>query len=94
MPPLQLGVPFVLLHASAQPPQLLTSVLVLTSQPLLACPSQSAVPGLQAEQLQAPATQLGVPFGHEQTVPQPPQLLTSVWVLTSQPFAALLSQSA
>jgi hypothetical protein len=50
---------------------------------------QRIVPGPQVVQM--PAVQL-VPIA--QTLPQPPQLFLSVWVSTSQPFAALLSQLA
>jgi hypothetical protein len=51
---------------------------------------------------QMPAVHVGVMFAVEQTTPcgldpvaeQPPQLLMSVWVLTSHPFVATPSQSA
>ncbi len=61
----------------------------LVSQPLAALPSQSPVPRLQLVQPQLPATQLGVPFGQAQTLPQLPQLLTLVAVLVSQPSLRL-----
>jgi hypothetical protein len=71
-----------------QAPQLRESVMVLTSQPLPALPSQSAKPGAQPvaqpEDTQAPV----------HTVPQAPQLFESLVVLTSQPFAGLPSQFA
>jgi len=42
--------------------------------------------------LQVPAEQAGAPLTRLQGRPQPPQLSVSVWVLTSQPLAWLLSQ--
>lgn len=39
-PAKQLGVPFALLHAPAQPPQFATSEFRLISQPVVAMPSQ------------------------------------------------------
>jgi hypothetical protein len=68
------------------PPQLFGSVVVLTSQPLPALPSQSANGALQEPTPQALLLQPGVPFataGH--TVPQPPQLFLSVLVSTHAP---------
>jgi hypothetical protein len=51
-------------------------------------------PALQVKP-HVPAVQVAVPLaGVGQTWPQPPQLLTSVWVFVSQPFAALASQLA
>src|SRR5437879_5793333 len=81
------------LQAMAQLPQWLASVLVFTSQPLPALPSQLAKPGLQVI-WQAEFTHAGVPLLLEQARPQPPQLAALVAVLTSQPFCGLPSQSA
>src|SRR3970282_51512 len=44
--------------------------------------------------LQTPPVQPAVPFAMKHSLPQPPQCLTSPAVFTSQPFAALVSQSA
>ena len=59
-----------------QPPQLLLSVLVLTSQPLAARPSQLAKPGLQEAMAHEDAVQAEVAFGKAHTLPHAPQLLT------------------
>ena len=77
-----------------QAPQLLTSLLVFVSQPSTGLLLQSAKPGLQDATVQTPTVQAGVPFATKQTRPQAPQLLTLVVILTSQPLAGLLSQSA
>ena len=70
-------------------PQLLGSLLMLVSQPLVRLLlSQSAKPGLQVP-LQTPLAQLGVMLLDEQTLPHPPQLLASVFRLVSQPLAGL-----
>jgi hypothetical protein len=64
------------------------------SQPLAAFPSQFTKPGLQATP-HVPALQVEValgPVGHAR--PQPPQLLTFVAMLVSQPSLAWLLQSA
>jgi hypothetical protein len=90
----QAGVPFGALQLLPQPPQLFTLVLVLISQPFAGLPSQFAKPELQLATAQLPATQAGVPLGMLQTLPQPPQLETLLPMLTSQPFAAMPSQSA
>src|SRR5262249_17049416 len=82
-------------HPRPQPPQLLTSVATGVSPPsfcLLLL--QSAKPGLQVP--------VQTPFVHartatwddEQTIPQPPQSLTSVVTAVSQPLAVLPSQLA
>jgi hypothetical protein len=78
-----------LVHAWPHAPQLLVSVFVLTSQPSAGLPLQSWKPALQVWTAQAPSWQAGVPLGTEQTAPHPPQLLASVFVLTSQPSALL-----
>ena len=64
-----------------QAPQLFRSVCVLTSQPSLAMPLQSAKPGLQIPP-QTPLVHVTVPLGKAgQTLPQLPQLLGSVCTL-------------
>ena len=86
-------------QVTLQPPQLATSLPTLRSQPLLGTPSQSS---------HAPFTQLGehtlalqwLPAASTcalelllQTLPQPPQLLSSVAPLMVQPFCGLLHES-
>jgi hypothetical protein len=90
----QPGVPFGAEHETPQPPQLAGSVVVKVSHPLTALSSQSAVPGVaQKEQPHVPVVHLGVQPEEGHTVEQPPQWLTSILVLTSQPLAGLPSQS-
>jgi hypothetical protein len=73
------------MHTMAQPPQLLGSLLVLTSQPFAGLRSQSANPGLQ-DSTQLPCAQLGVALLLEQATPQAPQLLGSVCSFTHAPL--------
>ena len=54
-PLMHAGVPFEALHRMPQPAQFVGSLRVLTSQPLLASPSQSAHPSSQAITAQRPA---------------------------------------
>src|SRR5690606_29550755 len=70
-------------QALLQEPQLLTSVLRLTSQPLEGSPSQSENPAWQEPIWQPPSVQIGLALGRLQAMPQPPQLLTSDWMLDS-----------
>jgi hypothetical protein len=64
------------------------------SQPLLGLSSQSLKPAAQAY-WHAPPAQLAAVLGRAgHCMPQPPQWATLVWVLVSQPFCVLLSQSA
>jgi len=46
-----------------QPPQLARFVLVSTSQPLVALPSQLAKPALQAPRVHTPLLQVSLAFG-------------------------------
>jgi hypothetical protein len=87
------AVPFTVLHAMPQPPQLLVSIVVSISQPSNAWPLQLANPALQLITSQVPVAQSAVEFGSAHAVLQPPQ---SVFVLSavSQPFCAFESQSA
>ena len=81
-----------MLHAFPQAPQLLVFVISV-SQPLATFLSQSA----WAEShviLHVDPTQVPVPPAWLQTLPHPPQLLESLVVSISQPFATLLSQLA
>jgi hypothetical protein len=81
-PPVQAGVPLATEQATLQAPQWARVVLVSVSHPLEAVASQSPKPALQEAMPQAPPAQAGVPLAAEQTVPQVPQLLALVWVLT------------
>jgi hypothetical protein len=76
-----------------QVPQWLTLVWVLTSHPLAALPSQLAKPPEQTMP-QVPPLHVAVPLLLLHTLPHAPQFATLVPVETSQPLAALLSQSA
>jgi hypothetical protein len=91
--PLQLGVPLFMLHAWPQPPQLPVEVVVFTSHPLPAMPSQSAYGGVQLPMAQVPFEHVAVAFGTLHTVPQAPQWFVSDCRFVSQPFAGLPSQS-
>jgi hypothetical protein len=88
----QLGVPpDGVGHLLLQAPQWFTFELVLTSQPLATLVSQLAKPTLQA-MAQLPPAQDGEPLLLLHACPQPPQWVAVVFVLTSQPSAALLLQ--
>jgi hypothetical protein len=76
--------------AVPQPPQLLTSVLMLTSQPSLGLLLQSRKPGLQLAITQLRAEHIGTALESEQTLPQPPQLLTSLLMSTKSSLPALV----
>jgi len=82
-PPLQVC---PLRQAMPQPPQFLGSLFVLISQPSIGLLLQSLKPGLQDWMAQAPDWQAGVALLTEQTMPQPPQFLVSVWVFTQAPL--------
>jgi hypothetical protein len=86
--------PFVTTHATPQAPQLFAFVVRSVSQPSATWPLQSPAPGAQLAMPHTPPVQLGVPPDVEHLFPQPLQLFTLVAVLTSQPLAALASQSA
>jgi hypothetical protein len=91
-PPEQLAEAFARLHTVPQPPQLLTSVLVLISQPSAVTALQSAYPALQLEISQVPVAQLSLALGRLQAVPQSPQLVR-VSRGVSQPSSGSPSQS-
>ncbi len=78
-----------------QRPQLALLVCAFTSHPLAAVPSQLAKPALQDPTAQAPAMQVEVLLGPAVHVaPHAPQWVALVRVSTSQPLAAMPSQSA
>jgi hypothetical protein len=81
-------------HARPHIPQCSALVFVLTSQPFAALMSQFAKPALQLS-AHIPAAHVAVAFAAAaHATPHVPQLATLVLVLTSQPFAALMSQFA
>jgi hypothetical protein len=90
-PPVHMVAPFGLTQGMLQPPQLLTLFWMLVSQPLPALPSQLANPGLQPS-WHTPPEQLTLPFGLTHSLPQVPQLSTSLFELVSQPLLGLPSQ--
>jgi hypothetical protein len=89
----QAGVAFARLHALPQAPQLFTLFVRFVSQPFAPLPSQFPRPELHDETPHTPPTQFGVPPPVGQMLPQVLQLLTSVFVLVSQPLFGLPSQS-
>ncbi len=88
----QPGEPFVPLHMVPQAPQFDALVSVLVSQPFVALPSQLPNPALHAPKVQTPLTHDSAALARSQTAPQAPQLARLVFVLVSQPLAALPSQ--
>ena len=87
-------VPFATKHCALHAPQLFTLVRVLISQPSDTMLLQSAKPALHEPMRHAPLLQTDVPLAAVHCVPQPPQFPASAAMLTSQPLAGLLSQSA
>ena len=77
-----------------QRPQLVTLLVVSTSHPLLATPSQSWKLPVHDVTVQAPATHDPTALAGAQRAPQALQLPVSVLRLTSQPFEGFPSQSA
>ena len=88
------SVPPAVLHACPHVPQFFGSLDVSTSQPFEATPSQFANGAVHVGIEQAEATQLSLPPLWLHLLPQAPQLAAFVERLTSQPSAALMSQSA
>jgi hypothetical protein len=86
----QVAVALLRVHAVLQLPQCVV-VVVWVSQPLLTSLSQLPRSGLHWI-AQEPRLQLAVPPVVLQAWPQPPQLVTLVWMLTSQPSAVRLLQ--
>src|SRR5438132_1692590 len=74
--------------------QFFASVLRFTSQPLAAFMSQSANPWLQTPTPHTALTHEAAALGGiGQVLPQPPQFIGSVAMLTSQPVFGSMSQS-
>ena len=86
-PDVQARVPPVLVgQTTPQPPQLFTSLVVLTSQPSVRrLPLQSAKPALQVPVHALPEHTGVAMLFDEQAMPQPPQLVVLVVVLTHTP---------
>ncbi len=93
LPPMQISFAFGRLQTFPQPPQLLRSDPIATSQPSAVRPLQFANPALQLPMKHAPIVQTSLAFARLQTFPHPPQLLASFRSCTSQPSAGLLLQS-
>jgi hypothetical protein len=91
-PRVQDALPLVLLHTVPQVPQLLVLVWVLTSQPLLALPSQLPQPALQEAMAHEYVAHVAVALARVQATPQALQLV-SVFSGASQPLPVLPSQS-
>jgi hypothetical protein len=72
----QAGVPFCVVHALLQAPQLFTLLVTLTSQPSLVCPLQFKNPALHEPTVHWLLTHAGVPFAVLHTLLQAPQLFT------------------
>jgi len=94
MPPWQLGVPFVPLHADPHALQFFASFSGLDSQPSAGSWLQSKNPSVQLATVHVPLVHAAVALARLQRLPQPPQLFTSVDFAVSHPFAGLPSQSA
>ena len=90
-PPLQLAVPFVLLHGVAQVPQFAAFVFVFVSQPLPRMPSQFPNPALHTIP-HCPPLHVAVPLVVLHAVAQLPHFAAFVFVFVSQPFATAPSQ--
>jgi hypothetical protein len=88
----QPAVPLTVLHAAPQAPQCAVLVCVLISQPSPDSPLQLPKPELQVPSVQVPVAQDSDAFARSQSVPQPPQLLRLVSIV-SQPLPELPSQS-
>lgn len=86
-------VPCRLVHPAPQVPQFATLDWVSTSQPLAACPSQFAKPGLHVPSVQTPATQLSLALASVQSALHPPQSVR-VLMLRSHPLSGFPSQLA
>jgi hypothetical protein len=93
-PAAQRGVPFWLEQSAPHAPQCATLDASATSQPLAALPSQSPKPALHEATRHAPAAQAPTPLAGAQARLHAPQCVDELAVFTSQPLAALPSQSA
>jgi hypothetical protein len=87
------SMPPATVHACPQVPQLLGSAAVWSSQPSAFIMLQSPQPVVHA-MAHVPLAHEAVPFAVPHFFLHAPQLLVSVFVLTSQPLAFVMSQSA
>jgi hypothetical protein len=94
MPIEHLLVAFASMQALLHAPQFWTSVFLLISHPLAGAPSQFKKPIAHVSTLQLPLTHMLVACASMQAFMHMPQLSTSPCVSTSQPLAAIMSQSA
>ena len=81
----QPGTAFERLQGRLQAPQCCASVLMLRSQPVPYCPSQSMNGAVQLSISQVPLLQSGMPLVTAHWLLQAPQCARSVFVLRSQP---------
>jgi hypothetical protein len=93
MPFAQAGVPFIVVQMVPHVPQLFVAVCVLTSQPSLGSLLQSPQPLAHETIAHCPALHDSVALFCEHCFLHAPQLFGSPSVFTSQPVAALPSQS-
>src|SRR5438552_13170262 len=93
LPAMHAACAFARLHLMPQPPQLLGSPAMLTSQPLPSCLSQSANPMLQPVTTHVMLLHATVAFCAAHPLPQPPQLATSLATVASQPSLVIMLQS-
>jgi hypothetical protein len=84
---------FAFEQARAHAPHASTAAAVGVSQPFFGSPSQLPYPFEQEPSAHAPAEQVALACGYEQTCPQLPQFAGSDVSAASQPFAATASQS-
>ena len=80
-------------HERKHPPQLSRSLCVDVSQPSAAMPLQLPQPDAQLPRVHAPPVHARAACGAVHALPQVPQCAASESASTSQPFAALPSQS-
>jgi hypothetical protein len=84
---------FANMQPAPHAPQFFTSFVRLISHPLVGLWSQSMNPAVHAETAHAELLQTDVALARVHGLPQPPQLTTSLVVLTSHPLAGFASQS-
>jgi len=90
-PAAHVAVPLAAVHARLHMPQWVSDVRVSTSQPLVAMPSQSAKPALQAPSTHPPAAQVAAALGKLHARPHMPQWVVLVRVSASQPLEMVRS---
>jgi hypothetical protein len=93
VPPAQVELAFGRSHTAPQTPQL-DDEFKFVSHPFAGLPSQSPKPALQVPTWHAPLMHAALPFWMTQSVEQEPQLVSEVFVFTSQPSAEMPLQLA